>query len=120
MVEHPHSQNADTEPEFRDYEMKWPLDTHAEGIGCTGWDWSARRSRWVGFDFDSITGHAAGVGVSDEELHRVSEAAQALPYVEVRAAPAATGSISTSTSTTAAFPRPTTRSTPLSAGPCWA
>jgi hypothetical protein len=76
--------HADTEPEFRDYEMKWPLDTHAEGIGCTGWDWSARRSRWVGFDFDSITGHAAGVGVSDEELHRVSEAAQALPYVEVR------------------------------------
>lgn len=75
---------ADSEPEFRDYDLSWPLDEHAEGIGCTGWDWSARRSRWLGFDFDSITGHAAGVGVSDEQLSAVSAAAQALPYVEVR------------------------------------
>lgn len=76
--------NADSEPVFRDYNLTWPLDDHAEGIGCTGWDWSARRSRWLGFDFDSITGHAAGVGVSDEDLAKVSHAAQALPYVEVR------------------------------------
>jgi hypothetical protein len=76
--------NANSTPEFRDYNLRFPLDLHAEAIGFTGWDWSARRSRWLGFDFDSLTGHAAGVGVSDDELKRVSEAAQALPYVEVR------------------------------------
>ena len=30
--------NANSDPEFRDYEMTWPLDLHAEAIGCTGWD----------------------------------------------------------------------------------
>lgn len=76
--------HAKTEPEFRDYELRWPLDLHVEAIGSTGWDWSARKSRWVGFDFDAITGHAAGVGVSDDELQKIKEIAQALPYVEVR------------------------------------
>ncbi len=76
--------NANSDPEFRDYKMKWPLDLHATAIGCTGWDWQDRRSRWVGFDFDSITGHAAGIGVTDEELDRIREMAGALPYVEVR------------------------------------
>lgn len=75
---------ADSEPEFRDYELNWLLGEHAEGIGCTGWDWQTRCSRWLGFDFDSITGHAAGVGVTDQELERVREAASALPWVEVR------------------------------------
>ena len=43
----------------------------------TGWDWQARRSRWVAFDFDSLTGHAKGVGISDEELEKVRQAAEA-------------------------------------------
>jgi len=76
--------NAHAEPEFRDYEMTWPLDLHADAIGCTGWDWQARRSRWIGFDFDSITGHAAGIGVTDEQLAEVRRAAENLPYVEAR------------------------------------
>lgn len=76
--------HANTEPEFRDYDLKWSLAEHADAIGCTGWDWVAKTSRWVGFDFDSITGHAAGVGVTDEELDRVRAAASALPWVEVR------------------------------------
>lgn len=76
--------NADSEPQWRDYELRWPLDLHAEGIGSTGWDWQAKRSRWVGFDVDSITGHAAGVGITDDELENVKKAAEALPYVEVR------------------------------------
>ena len=76
--------NAHADPEFRDYEMTWPLDLHAEAIGCTGWDWQARRSRWVGFDFDSITGHAAGIGVTDEQLAQVRKAAENLPYAEAR------------------------------------
>jgi len=76
--------NAHADPEFRDYEMTWPLDLHADAIGCTGWDWQARRSRWVGFDFDSITGHAAGIGVTDEQLAEIRKAAEDLPYVEAR------------------------------------
>lgn len=72
------------EPFFRDFPLQFPLDLHCDGIGSTGWDWKSLRSRWVGFDFDSITGHAEGVGVSGEDLDRVREAAKALPYVEVR------------------------------------
>ena len=73
-----------SDPEFTDYELRWPLDLHAEGIGMTGWDWEERKSRWVAFDVDSIVGHAAGVGISDEDLERVKKAAESLPYVEVR------------------------------------
>ncbi len=76
--------NANAEPEFRDYQLQWPLDNHAEAIGSTGWDWVNRSSCWVGFDFDSISGHARGVGIDDEELAKVREKATALPYVEVR------------------------------------
>ena len=76
--------NANSEPEFHDYNLEWPLVLYTEAVGCTGWDWQSKCSRWVGFDFDSITGHATGVGVSDQELSKVADAAKALPFVEVR------------------------------------
>ncbi|WP_428303700.1 primase-helicase family protein [Lacipirellula sp.] len=76
--------NADSEPEFNDYPLNWAFGEHADCIGSTGWDWQARTSRWVGFDFDALVGHAKGVGVSDDELNAVRDKAQALPYVEVR------------------------------------
>jgi len=76
--------NAATDPTFTDYRIPFPLDLHAEGIGLTGWDWRARRSRHVGYDFDAITGHAKGIGVAESELEKVKAAACALPYVEVR------------------------------------
>ena len=76
--------NANDKPEWDDYELRWAPEEHAEAVGSTGWDWKALQSRWVGFDFDDITSHAKGVGVNDTELARVAEAAQALPYVEVR------------------------------------
>jgi len=76
--------NADTDPVFKDYKLSWPLELHAEGIGTTGWHWQERKSLWVGFDFDAITGHAEGVGISDEKLAEVQRAAQDLPYIEVR------------------------------------
>lgn len=76
--------DADTAPWFRDFPMKFPLDPHVDGIGSTGWDWKAKRSRYVGYDYDSIVGHAAGIGVTDKELEKVVEAAKALPYVTVR------------------------------------
>jgi hypothetical protein len=76
--------NAATDPSFEDYNLCFPLALHAEGIGMTGWDWKARCSRWFGFDFDALTGHAKGIGVTDEQLEKVKEAACALPYVQVR------------------------------------
>ncbi len=76
--------NADSEPEWRDYVLEWPPEEFAEGIGCTGWDWQNRVSRWVGFDFDAITGHAKGVGLSDGQLEEIRRVAHQLPYVEVR------------------------------------
>lgn len=71
-------------PEWNDYELRWAPEEHAEAIGSTGWDWTALRSRWVGFDFDAITGHAKGVGVSDSELERIAKVAGELSYVEIR------------------------------------
>jgi len=76
--------DAATKPHWKDYPLRYPLPLHAEGIGMTGWRWTTRRSCWVGFDFDSITGHAKGIGLPEEELGRVKEAACGLPYVEVR------------------------------------
>ena len=76
--------NAMDEPEFKDYRLSWPLELHADGIGSTGWDWKERCSRWLGFDFDALTGHAAGVGINDEALREVQRAAENLPFVEVR------------------------------------
>jgi hypothetical protein len=75
---------ADSDPEWPDYELGFPFELHAEAIGCTGWDWQARRSRWVAFDFDALTTHAKGVGISDEDLEKVELAAEALPYVQTR------------------------------------
>ena len=76
--------NADSEPVWRDYVLDWPPEEFAEGIGSTGWDWRNRVSRWVGFDFDAITGHAKGVGLSDAQLEEIKRLARELPYVEVR------------------------------------
>lgn len=86
--------NAYDDPFFMDFSMKWPLDLHCEGIGSTGWDWKAKRSRWVGFDFDSILGHAEGVGVTSEELSRVREAARRCRMFKSVALPAALACIS--------------------------
>lgn len=76
--------NASTEPSWIDYEMQWPLDEHAEGVGFTGWQFKDRKSLWVGFDIDSLTSHAQGIGISDNELEKVKGAVSALPYVETR------------------------------------
>ncbi|HEY1599917.1 MAG TPA: primase-helicase family protein [Pirellulales bacterium] len=57
---------------------------HIEGLGMTGWDFGQLRSRRLGFDFDSILGHATGVGVSDADLEAVRAAALVIPWLEIR------------------------------------
>lgn len=78
--------NAKTEPEDNDGPMNWDLAEHAEGIGMTGWDWKARRSRWVGFDFDAISGHSEqhAKKLTDKELLEVKDKAWNIPWVTVR------------------------------------
>src|SRR4051812_9987856 len=50
--------NANSEPTDNDGPLKFDLEKHVEGIGLTGWDYKQKVSKWVGFDFDSISGHA--------------------------------------------------------------
>jgi hypothetical protein len=76
--------NAHDVSVFNDYGLRFDLTKHGEAIGSTGWNWQRKSSQWVAFDFDSITGHAVGVGVSNDELARIKAAASALDWVEVR------------------------------------
>ena len=72
------------EPFWNDYELTFPFELHAEGIGMTGWKWTTKQSLFVAFDYDSLVGHAKGIGVSDEDLEKVKLAAENLPYIETR------------------------------------
>lgn len=76
--------NAMSEPYYNDTPLRFPLMRHVECIGMTGWNWKKKRSFWLGFDFDAITGHAVGVGVDDQALGFVQEAAAQIPWVQVR------------------------------------
>jgi len=77
--------NANTEPEYKDTPMKFDLVKHAEGIGMTGFDFVAKVSRWVAFDFDAIVGDAhKNSGLTSEELNQVQCQATDIPWVTVR------------------------------------
>jgi hypothetical protein len=70
-----------SEPEWKDYPIQFKLSEHLQAIGSTGWDWKRKVSRWVGYDFDSIIGHASGVGTDADSLYRISSSAP--EYCEV-------------------------------------
>jgi len=72
------------EPHWRDFTLRYNLLDKVDSIGSTGWDWKNKRSLWVGFDFDTIAGHAAGVGIDERELDTIRQAACGLDYLEVR------------------------------------
>lgn len=77
---------AKTDPEYTDGPMTYPIEKYVEGIGMTGWDWKARVSRWVAFDFDAIVGHseAHGKKLSDIQLAEVQETVREIPFVTLR------------------------------------
>ena len=52
--------NANKNPVYTDAPLTYSVG-HFEAIGLTGWNWVRRESQWVGFDFDSITGHSKGL-----------------------------------------------------------
>jgi hypothetical protein len=74
--------NAKTVPTYEDKEITFDLEAHAQGIGFTGWDWYHRVSKYVAFDFDSITNHKEGL--TEDELEHIKQLATALPFVTVR------------------------------------
>lgn len=78
--------NANTEPIYEDRPMNYDMDTHAEGVGMTGWDWRNRLSRWVAFDFDAITGHSEKHKKkhNESELHEIKKVMYAIPWTTVR------------------------------------
>lgn len=76
--------NAWSDPNYSDPPVPYPIHRHIEGMGMTGWNWKKRRSLWVGFDIDSITDHAIGIGISEEDMKLVREKACQIPWVKVR------------------------------------
>jgi len=72
----------DAEPHYRDKMMDWSFDKYVEAIGLTGWDWQNRLSRWVGFDFDSVTNHAKGL--TDVELDDLRHRVKMIPWITLR------------------------------------
>ena len=81
--------NAATEPQYEDRELKFDLAAHAEAIGLTGWDWKNKVSRWVAFDFDSLTGH--NQGLTTNELDLIQLKASEVPWITVRKSTGGTG-----------------------------
>ena len=75
--------NAMAEPYWRDRPLHFLLEKHWLGVGSTWWLWTKRESMGCGFDFDEVTSHAPGTGVSDEQLEEVRRRACELDYVEV-------------------------------------
>ncbi len=77
---------AKSEPEYVDSEMTYDLASHAEGIGMTGWDWVARASRWVAFDFDHMVGHSDKHArkLTDDELNKLRELVAGVEWVTLR------------------------------------
>lgn len=76
--------NSMSDPYYNDPTCSFPLTRHVECIGMTGWNWKQRKSMWVAFDFDAITGHAQGVGIDDASLEQVKKVATKIPWVQVR------------------------------------
>ena len=78
--------NAKTNPSNNDFDINYNLAAHVEGIGLTGWDWENRLSLWVGFDFDSIIGHAAthDKKIPESELTRIQELVSNIPWITIR------------------------------------
>jgi len=68
-------------PNYSDPPIQYIIRDRMKCIGTTWWDWKNKRSIGLGFDFDSIAGHAEGVGVSDSEIAKLDKID--VPWLEV-------------------------------------
>lgn len=55
---------------------------YIEAIGMSGWNFKEQKSIFVGFDFDSITGHKKGL--SEQDLNEIITKAKEIEWVEIR------------------------------------
>ncbi len=79
--------NANSVPDYDlTTKMEYDLARHAEAIGMTGWDWVNKVSKFVGFDFDSITGHSDkhSKKLTDVELLELEKRVQEVEWVTLR------------------------------------
>ncbi len=74
--------NANTDPNYEDREMPFSME-RADAIGMTGWNWKNKKTMWVGFDFDSLIGHAEGVGITEEKLDELVNKCRSVPYIHL-------------------------------------
>ncbi|HZZ29611.1 MAG TPA: DUF5906 domain-containing protein [Pirellulales bacterium] len=74
--------DAGVKPDWAERYLTYPLEEYASEIGSTGF--GADGSQWVGFDFDTILGHAEGVGISDAEIQEIDIAVERIGYAELR------------------------------------
>jgi hypothetical protein len=63
--------DAGGDANYNNPRIQYIIRNRMKAIGTTWWDWQNKRSIGLGYDFDSIMGHADGVGVSDEELAKL-------------------------------------------------
>lgn len=84
---------ANSEPEYEDREINFDLDKYVEAIGMTGWDWKARLSRWVAFDFDAIAGHSEQhtKKLTDEQLAEIRTKVATVPWCSLRKSTSGSG-----------------------------
>lgn len=69
---------AGTDPKYEDKDIRFDISKYAEAIGMTGWDYINKKSRWVGYDFDSIIGHKEGL--DDDELQEIQKQIASIPW----------------------------------------
>jgi hypothetical protein len=66
---------------FSDPPIQYQIGKRMKAIGTTWWRWKDRVSVGLGFDFDSIVGHAEGVGVEQEQIDALDKID--VPWLEV-------------------------------------
>jgi len=71
--------NAATEPSYSNPPIKYIIANRLKCIGTTWWDWKAKHTLGLGFDIDSLVGHAAGL--SDSDISKWDEID--VPWLEV-------------------------------------
>jgi hypothetical protein len=74
---------ADSDPYFKDWLPRIPLDLHCSEIGFSGWDWEQKISRFVVADIDSVFGHK-DCGLKPEQLQIITEKLITHPWVDLR------------------------------------
>ena len=78
--------NAKSDPIFNDGPIGFNLDSHAEGVGLTGWNWRDKTSPYVAFDFDAIVGHSDkhAKKLTEDQLEEVKSKLTEFDFVSIR------------------------------------